>query len=363
MPQKRQPFQKLTLILIGVMSSITTLSCDDARSCKSNQDCAEDYYCDEEGYCTQLTAFVRCGEQKCFAPEVCVDGLRCMRVESTGGTEVSLVDMSVSDAQFAGQTIEMDAQVDLPIRDMSGDFGHGDLSLQDMTSPLDMEDDPLFRDQGGQDCQSTCDCAPGLGCVNGTCIVSSSPIYCCNHSICPPGEACKTESGILDICLESSCATACDCNSGLSCIDGTCAVGEGPLFCCDQGSCPANMACESRQGVRGMCPSTSCSTACDCSPGQRCIGGACALQGDPLFCCDQGACPDGQACQGSSGMLAICQSETMCSTACDCMPGLSCQDGACILADQPIFCCDDSFCPSGERCEARSGGPLMICEN
>ena len=111
-----------------------------------------------------------------------------------------------------------------------------------------------------------------------------------------------------------------------------------------------------------MCPTSECHSACDCNPGQRCIEGACMLQGDPIFCCEQGPCPSGEACQTSSGSLALCvNGESNCQTACDCMTGLSCVNQVCTLSNSPIYCCESSFCPQGERCESSTGSPVTLC--
>ena len=356
--------QVLPYLILALFTFFGTLSCDESKSCGSNQDCSEGFYCDLEGYCTQLTAFVRCGDQKCFAPEVCVNGQSCMVVEQGGANamdiDIPLAGMTITDSSTAGMT-PLDAQLDQGPRDMSDGYTYIDLEFRDMSPPRDMETDPLMRDQGGQDCQSPCDCPPGLGCVSNSCTVSPTPIYCCGSNACPPGETCQTTDGVWDRCSESSCATACDCDPGLGCIAGQCALGDYPLFCCDQGSCPNNMACENRQGIRGMCPARACTTACDCPSGQRCVNESCILTEETLFCCDQGSCPSGSACQSTSGTYSTCQDGVSCTTACDCMAGLSCIDGACILAESPLFCCENSFCPAGERCESSLGGPLLMC--
>lgn len=350
-------------LAVGFALSVVT-SCDEPKSCQSDQDCAAGYRCDLEGYCTQLTAYVRCGEQLCFAPEICINGQSCMVVDRpdsiTGGVEVPLTDMRIEDK-------DVELPIDRGILDVSVDstidgFMYSDYQTRDMYIPPDMSENPLLRDQGGQTCQSACDCSPGLACNAGLCESSSQPIYCCGDTFCPPGEACETMSGAMDICLDSACSTACDCNPGLSCIDNLCQLGDDPLFCCDQGSCPTGNACETRQGVRSMCPISACHSACDCSPGQRCVDGQCLLQGDPIFCCDQNPCPNGEACQNQSGTLALCGGESTCQTACDCMTGLSCINQECILDNSALYCCEDNFCPQGERCQSSAGGPILTCE-
>ena len=346
--------------MIYVVFSCFLLSCDDARSCKVNAECPQDYYCDPDGYCTQLTAYVTCGDQRCFAPEVCVNNRVCMVLDTPAGTEAGEIPLAgiQVDSQILDMTADLAVVQDMRQRD---GFTYNDLEFRDMRVPQDMSSDPLDRDQGGQTCQNTCDCSPGLSCVAGLCQADTDPTYCCNSTFCPPGEACQTTEGATGICPNVTCSTACDCDPGLSCIANTCALGSAPLFCCESNTCPSGQTCENRRGVRGMCPSSPCTSACDCSNGQGCVNGTCLSQGEPVFCCDQGACPAGSACQGLNGELATCQDDIVCQSACDCMSGMACLNGNCILGNQPTFCCEDSFCPSGERCESQFGGPLMLC--
>ena len=273
------------------------ISCEESSLCRGPEDCAEGFFCDSEGYCTQLTAYVRCGDDRCFSPEVCVDGLRCEEVlrggaesggAERGGTDIPLANV---DANVGGEPLDRGQ--------MQGGSEASDIASVDMSPPVDMMssvdmrplfdmgDTPTMRDQGGQMCQTTCDCPNGLSCAAGTCSAEEA-VYCCGSTFCPPGEACQTASGALDLCPESSCETACDCRSGLSCVGGRCVLENEAVFCCDQGSCPSGGQCEDSRGVRGMCPAEPCVSACDCSPGQRCVEGACLLQGDPIFCCEEG---------------------------------------------------------------------------
>lgn len=358
---------KSSILSFILISAVFWLACEDSTICKGPEDCSEGYFCDSEGYCTQLTAFVRCGEDRCFAPQICVDGLRCEDVDRGGGTggvdaplagSESLGGVESSDRGIveAGEVVsDLSLPLDMePMIDMR--------LVVDMNQAVDMAPDPLMRDQGGQTCQTACDCPNGLSCSGGECTAEGDPVYCCGGSFCPPGEACQTSSGARDICLDRLCSTACDCNPGLSCIGGTCVLDSEPVFCCDRGSCPSGSSCEDQRGVRGMCPSDPCTSACDCTPGQRCVEGLCLLQGDPVFCCDQGICPAGEACQDSNGSLALCQGEVSCTSACDCMTGMACTLGVCALGSSPIFCCDEGFCPVGERCEPLGGGRLSLCE-
>jgi hypothetical protein len=49
-----------------------------------------------------------------------------------------------------------------------------------------------------------------------------------------------------------------------------------------------------------------CMTACDCSPGERCVAGSCALQGNAVYCCPDATCPPGESCQEPGGAFGVC---------------------------------------------------------
>jgi hypothetical protein len=48
-----------------------------------------------------------------------------------------------------------------------------------------------------------------------------------------------------------------------------------------------------------------CTTACDCTPGERCVGGTCMLAGNLLYCCSV-ACPLGAQCQFPDNSFGMC---------------------------------------------------------
>jgi hypothetical protein len=50
------------------------------------------------------------------------------------------------------------------------------------------------------------------------------------------------------------CMTACDCQAGLACRQGTCGMSQiGPVYCCDEGQCPMGQFCQDQQGGFGQC--------------------------------------------------------------------------------------------------------------
>ena len=367
----------LVSILLAIFAGV---SCEEPEPCRSDADCREGYRCDLQVYvgeCIKAVRVVRCGEFLCQAPEVCINGERCEEVERrdqglNGGIEIPLGGQSLggmSGGDDIGSGMEMDRQAG----EMSGGsmaLDRGSPSGQDMDDAgmesldrgvVDMFVDPLDQDQGSRDCESACDCTPGQTCTDGRCTSASAPTYCCEGGFCPSGEACQFESGSMAICPEDPCNSACDCDPGLSCLAGVCQLGSSPVFCCDQGTCPDGMACESLSGVRGMCPSSGCRTACDCPTGQNCLGGSCVFDEEPIFCCDSGSCPAGATCETTMGMIGMCEASA-CQSACDCNPGLSCEMGSCVLGSSPVFCCGSASCPLDEQCEPPTGGPLQRCE-
>ena len=376
-----------------VMTSITwicvVLGCEDPRACSSDEDCREGYRCDLEVYvgeCVEVVRVVRCGDQLCRAPEVCVGGEGCRIIDRTGtqagmrppgGDQAGTLGGVQPGGQVGGQVSDQSGTQagQSMMGGLSGDRAGANAgetsgreggtaagsSIQDM-NVADMFRDPFERDQGGQICRSACDCTPGMACLEGVCNAMNDPVYCCEESFCPPDEVCETPSGVRDFCPVDGCQSACDCQPGLSCILGQCELGSAPLFCCDTGTCPSGMACETSRGVRSMCPSSACMTACDCDAGQRCVSGVCALEGNPLFCCESDPCPAGAICQSATGMASTCGATSTCVNACDCTPGLACEEGSCVVADTPVFCCDDGPCPIGSICEFSTGGVLSTCE-
>jgi hypothetical protein len=50
----------------------------------------------------------------------------------------------------------------------------------------------------------------------------------------------------------------------------------------------------------------SCATACDCTPGQSCVGGTCMQLGNSVYCCTSTTCPLGATCQFPAGGFGMC---------------------------------------------------------
>lgn len=56
----------------------------------------------------------------------------------------------------------------------------------------------------------------------------------------------------------AKCTTACDCQPGLACRQGTCGKASfGPVYCCDSNDCPSGNVCQSKTGGFAQCGGTS----------------------------------------------------------------------------------------------------------
>jgi hypothetical protein len=53
-----------------------------------------------------------------------------------------------------------------------------------------------------------------------------------------------------------------------------------------------------------------CTQPCDCDQGEGCQDGACVLGPEPVFCCAKEGCPEGAGCSGSDGTQGLCGIET-----------------------------------------------------
>lgn len=157
------------------------------------------------------------------------------------------------------------------------------------------------------------------------------------------------------------CQSPCDCLAGLDCIEGHCEQVSPPVYCCRQQPCPQGEMCRDEQNHARSCG--VCSTACDCPIGQGCEDGLCVLAQEAVFCCDRSPCPTDAPCEGPQGSSTC---EEGCQSACDCWRGQACIDGRCQdRPNDPAFCCERTLCPQGASCEHddRSEGvcPVKMC--
>ena len=214
-----------------------------------------------------------------------------------------------------------------------------------------------------QSCVNSCDCEYGEECQQGYCRPAMIPVFCCERSPCPMGEACE---GVGGPTCSSACQNACDCWGGEACVDGQCVRGDEAAYCCERRLCPVGSMCENNDSSLGICPSMTCSTACDCPSGQACIDGACELSAEQglSYCCEDAACPAGRSCELSNGGTSTCVGEPECLSTCDCGLAQSCQAGRCVpqLEQDLLLCCETecSDLTEGVGCE-RLNGTLAFC--
>ncbi len=81
------------------------------------------------------------------------------------------------------------------------------------------------------------DCPVGYSCV---CVGS-----------CPQCDDCDAQVCVADERRE--CDTACDCNPGLGCFNHRCLPGFAAVFCCDSDICPEGQQCQRRTGEHQVC--------------------------------------------------------------------------------------------------------------
>ncbi len=119
-------------------------------------------------------------------------------------------------------------------------------------------------------CKNNCDCPQGMGCRNGRCVRSSTPVYCCTKPNCPAGRRCYYPDGKRGTCqIIKACKTNADCGKP-SCRSNiftrTCTQ-ITPL--CQNGRCSTqtktvqNATCNR---ITGLCVPRSgrCKTNADC---------------------------------------------------------------------------------------------------
>jgi hypothetical protein len=78
------------------------------------------------------------------------------------------------------------------IVDLAGSRDMGPTSGLDLSQPMGAV---------GAPCKTACDCQTGLGCLNNACYASNlGKLYCCSSSICPSGSFCQTNTGNYGMC-------------------------------------------------------------------------------------------------------------------------------------------------------------------
>lgn len=175
---------------------------------------------------------------------------------------------------------------------------------------------------GGGGACTAAECSPAPGAPNYTC-----PDGTIGGPVCE-----RSASGVCGWNFVN-CPTACnadsDCSSGEQCINGSCAVGSG--VACGSNTCAAgewccNPSCGICAPAGGGCTEQfcGCSADADCASGERCVNGACVASGGGEVC-GNNTCGAGQyCCNASCGMCAPL--------------GVSCTQQACLPCGSDADC-------------------------
>jgi hypothetical protein len=158
-------------------------------------------------------------------------------------------------------------------------------------------------------------CPAGAACVNSFCRVD-----CSAGASCPSGQVCDGRVCVDDAAGGGLCTYSSECAGGL-CVNGYCL-----LACSVSTECGAFETCQSSMCLPEVNRTADC-TAADCAGGLSCVDGVCRMP-----------CAAEVNCAGSDPFLycweGFCRTENEIANQCDrqldCLPGLSCVDGACL---------------------------------
>jgi hypothetical protein len=83
----------------------------------------------------------------------------------------------------------------------------------------------------------------------------------CNDGQAPPGwdASASVDQGPSDLLVidvdagPRACTTACDCSSGERCAEGVCATGSVPIYCCGTAACTGDNLCQDPNGEVSQC--------------------------------------------------------------------------------------------------------------
>lgn len=70
----------------------------------------------------------------------------------------------------------------------------------DEATPDDVPDAPPDGDDGPSPCNGPCDCPQGHACVDSGCALGEAPVFCCDQEGCPGGDACVSDAGVSSVC-------------------------------------------------------------------------------------------------------------------------------------------------------------------
>lgn len=156
-----------------------------------------------------------------------------------------------------------------------------------------------------------------------------------------------------------SCRTSGDC--GRPSCKGLPAGGcEQTTPTCERGTCSLNRttAPKGTCDTSGVCLTPkACKTSCDCLTGQSCFQSICQKASQPILCCSDPLCTQGQPCQKADGNLDLCGgSGTACATVGYCSaPQVPCTTGT---QASPNY-----LCPATQICCARVSSNDCVAKN
>jgi hypothetical protein len=176
------------------------------------------------------------------------------------------------------------------------------------------------KECGSDQCWGSCgSCAPGIQCIDGTCLVDDT---------CYPNCAGKTcgDDGCGGVCGTGSCPTGYACNNGVcmacqgscsgkQCGDdgcgGSCGICPGGTVCSGAGLCAQDNGCPG--GCAGkVCGDDGCGGTCgSCASAQTCMGGTCVNGTACQSNCQGRQCGDDQC----GGLCGTCITGQICNSA------------------------------------------------
>ena len=204
----------------------------------------------------------------------------------------------------------------------------------------------------------TCDpesCAPGFRCPEDGASCVPDPGVCANNNDCPLSEycdngICRPFSGAMG---SSSCRSAADCYTGLSCTLGLCTGCVDNLQCGQGGSCVLGVCISNPfapPASRDLCEGA------ECEEGTVCV----SATGDCAATCESAAdCAEEQICDSKLGR---CVAQSGCDTDTDCQDGVTCLFGVCVGCTIDDQCRDDETCVFGACIAPLDLGELGRCE-
>ena len=225
-------------------------------------------------------------------------------------------------------------------------------------------------------CTSDSDCGRPSCSGNGVCLQSTPR---CQNTMCTHVKSqisnanCDKSTGICKIYIPE-CKRACDCKQGQSCVQGKCLNTPTPVYCCDKAKCPQGKACIDKSGKKGSCPKPKCTKASDCGkPGCRNSGTSCIQL---THACHQGSCSSTSRsmahalCEASTGTCKsrgpICKGDSDCKSTCKhdakiCAQTRSlCKNGYCTQESPKLF--RNRICNATKGlCESKKCGPGLPC--